>query len=323
MSGSGVNETLDRNDEENSVQKIMSVTAFREVEKHYKHSRVNPKGKTREFLSVDQGINMFSSYGLIVPGITVDSRVRNVGTNVYEFPSQEGLYLVRCALDDSKQLSLAHRAVSEFSTYPYTNLTNLEGESEENSKLWKRCCEAKDFTAFKNLRWVNIGVRYNWTERQYQPLVPNKTLPSDLAADLARIADSVGYPNYCCETAIINYYHSDSTMGAHVDDAEDNMSQPIVSVSLGCAAVFLIGGTTRDTPPTQILLRSGDVLVMGGASRYNYHGIARVFRDYECEEAMNLHAGDDPDLQYAINYLRTSRINVNVRQVTHIPNNEL
>ena len=43
--------------------------------------------------------------------------------------------------------------------------------------------------------------------------------------------------------------------------------------SLGCAAVFLIGGLTRDDPPTPILLRSGDIVVMSGpACRRAYHG---------------------------------------------------
>lgn len=49
---------------------------------------------------------------------------------------------------------------------------------------------------------------------------------------------------------------------------------PDVSVCrLGCAAVFLIGGLTRDDPPTPILLRSGDVVVMSGpVCRRAYHG---------------------------------------------------
>lgn len=34
------------------------------------------------------------------------------------------------------------------------------------------------------------------------------------------------------------------------------MSKPIVSISLGCPAVFLLGGETRDTRPTAVLLRS-------------------------------------------------------------------
>ena len=44
------------------------------------------------------------------------------------------------------------------------------------------------------------------------------------------------------------------------------------TVSLGCDAVYLQGGATRDTPPTPLLLHSGDVVVMAGPTRACYHG---------------------------------------------------
>lgn len=52
-----------------------------------------------------------------------------------------------------------------------------------------------------------------------------------------------------------------------------------LSDRLGCAAVFLIGGLTRDDPPTPILLRSGDVVIMSGpACRRAYHGRSLIDR---------------------------------------------
>lgn len=45
------------------------------------------------------------------------------------------------------------------------------------------------------------------------------------------------------------------------------------TISLGNAAIFLIGGVTRDVEPTPILLRSGDVVIMSGPEcRRAYHG---------------------------------------------------
>ena len=38
---------------------------------------------------------------------------------------------------------------------------------------------------------------------------------------------------------------------------------PIVSVSLGDTARFVVGGLTRREPTQPLMLRSGDVLVMG------------------------------------------------------------
>jgi hypothetical protein len=69
-------------------------------------------------------------------------------------------------------------------------------------------------------------------------------------------------------------------MLAHVDDAEEATHAPVVSVSLGCDGIFLLGGPTRDSsesPVLPILLRSGDVLLLGGRARLCYHAMARVF----------------------------------------------
>ena len=82
----------------------------------------------------------------------------------------------------------------------------------------------------------------------------------------------------------------------HVDRSEVCSTSPLVSVSyvfanhwryyivsdfgncchtirLGHAAIFLIGGLSRDEEPIPILLRSGDVVVMSGPQcRRAYHG---------------------------------------------------
>ncbi|MEL6196533.1 MAG: alpha-ketoglutarate-dependent dioxygenase AlkB, partial [Pseudomonadota bacterium] len=50
-----------------------------------------------------------------------------------------------------------------------------------------------------------------------------------------------------------------------------------VSISLGDPARFRLGGLTRKGPTTSIVLRSGDVVVMGGASRLAYHGIDHLW----------------------------------------------
>ena len=44
--------------------------------------------------------------------------------------------------------------------------------------------------------------------------------------------------------------------------------------SLGYAAVFLLGSSSRLDPPIPIILRSGDVLVLSGRARQFYHGMS-------------------------------------------------
>ncbi len=68
-------------------------------------------------------------------------------------------------------------------------------------------------------------------------------------------------------------------MGGHVDNMERDYAYPVVSASLGCAAVFLIGGQSKDDAPVPVLLRSGDVVVLAGHSRLAFHGVARVVPD--------------------------------------------
>jgi DNA oxidative demethylase len=49
-----------------------------------------------------------------------------------------------------------------------------------------------------------------------------------------------------------------------------------VSVSLGAASPFHVGGLQRSGPKWRLRLRSGDVVVLGGAARRAYHGIDRI-----------------------------------------------
>ena len=47
---------------------------------------------------------------------------------------------------------------------------------------------------------------------------------------------------------------------------------------MGQSCVFLLGGRTRETEPTAMLLRSGDVVIMSGEARRCYHGVPRIVR---------------------------------------------
>jgi alkylated DNA repair protein (DNA oxidative demethylase) len=62
-------------------------------------------------------------------------------------------------------------------------------------------------------------------------------------------------------------------MGLHQDKDEQDLTQPIVSVSLGSTCKFLIGGSKRSDATRSITLNDGDVLVWGGVSRLVYHGV--------------------------------------------------
>ena len=69
-------------------------------------------------------------------------------------------------------------------------------------------------------------------------------------------------------------------MGVHQDKDESPETiaagVPIVSVSIGDTARFVVGGLSRKDPMRPLLLHSGDVIVMGGPSRLRFHGVTRI-----------------------------------------------
>lgn len=78
------------------------------------------------------------------------------------------------------------------------------------------------------------------------------------------------------EACLVNHYATSSRLGGHKDADEADMNAPVVSISLGDEAVFHVGGLRRTDPKTRLNLRSGDIVVLGGASRLAYHGVDRI-----------------------------------------------
>ena len=123
------------------------------------------------------------------------------------------------------------------------------------------------------LGWVSDmagGYRYQATH----PVTgkPWPPMPEVLLALWRNVARCPVPPEAC----LINLYHAKAKMGAHQDRDEADFSAPVVSVSLGDDAVFHVGGLKRTDPKVRVTLRSGDVLVLEGASRLAFHGIDRV-----------------------------------------------
>lgn len=77
----------------------------------------------------------------------------------------------------------------------------------------------------------------------------------------------------CC---LVNFYGEGARMGLHQDRDEGDFSYPVLSISLGDEALFRVGGVDKPTPTESFWLRSGDVVVMGGAARLAWHGVDRV-----------------------------------------------
>ncbi len=87
--------------------------------------------------------------------------------------------------------------------------------------------------------------------------------------------DIGGYPRPP-EACLVNWYAPGSRMGLHQDRDEQDLAAPVVSLSLGDAALFRIGGTTRSAPTRSFRLASGDAMALVGESRLAFHGVDRV-----------------------------------------------
>jgi DNA alkylation damage repair protein AlkB len=124
------------------------------------------------------------------------------------------------------------------------------------------------------------GMTYQYEERRSDfdglPVPPVPPRLADLARGAAADAGFTMRPDLC----ILNFYQADAKLGVHQDKDErpETIAAgiPIVSLSLGDAARFVVGGLSRREPTQPVVLRSGDVLVMGGASRLRYHGVTRI-----------------------------------------------
>ncbi|RKP39946.1 hypothetical protein BJ085DRAFT_14681 [Dimargaris cristalligena] len=193
------------------------------------------------------------------------------------------------------------------------------------------------------LRWVTLGYQYNWSNKEYF-----LDAPQPFPDDIARLAQTVvaaihnivngnsqytqyhttdsadkGYIHqyspelFKPEAGVINYYQARDSLMAHVDRSEINMTAPLVSLSLGNTAIFVIGDESRDTEPIALYLRSGDIVCMCGPRRKAFHGIPRIIEntlpDYLASSETVL--AEDPDWSLFGDYMQNARLNVNVRQV--------
>lgn len=210
---------------------------------------------------------------------------------------------------------------------------------------WERVAVEKDSLYLKDsLRWATLGYHHDWDTKKYT-VDGNSPFPEelgDMVRTLVREVELRGLPLLCpgqrafkAEAAIVNFYPViDSGIGPHTDHSEPNRKAPLVSVSFGRPAIFLLGGPHRQTDPAAFLLRSGDVLIMTAEARNSFHAVPRILEDELILQNQHLFPGLElpsfassgaakkkccegycDDETFCAEYLDDHRININVRQV--------
>lgn len=139
-----------------------------------------------------------------------------------------------------------------------------------------------------SIKSVYLG--WCWHNNRYsrfadeQGRIPVKPFPPQLA-ELARRAYAQTFgaaPAFEPDSAIVNWYGENATLGMHQDRGETDAviasGQPVISISLGDSALFRFGNTsTKSRPYSDLTLASGDLFVFGGPSRMAYHAVPQVF----------------------------------------------
>lgn len=123
------------------------------------------------------------------------------------------------------------------------------------------------------LGWVSDRAGYRYLAQDPETGQPWPAMPP-LFGQLARAAAAAaGYADFLPDACLINRYDPGARMSLHQDKDERDLTQPIVSVSLGLPAVFQFGGLQRVDRSNRVILTHGDVVVWGGPDRLRYHGV--------------------------------------------------
>lgn len=105
-----------------------------------------------------------------------------------------------------------------------------------------------------------------------------------------------------------------------------------------------MGGKTLEEKPTALFLHSGDIVVMTKESRLSYHGVPRILKSssepwnilddedtegnnlfdvFKCDKVLYNMCSEQSFWKDFNEYIQSSRININVRQVLYSEQNTL
>lgn len=121
--------------------------------------------------------------------------------------------------------------------------------------------------------WVSDRRGYRYAPQDPLTGLAWPAMPASFLKLAQDAAQAAGFSDFVPDACLINRYAHGAKMGLHQDKDEQDMRQPIVSVSLGLPATFLFGGLKRSDKTQRVLLQDGDVVVWGGEDRLRYHGI--------------------------------------------------
>lgn len=168
---------------------------------------------------------------------------------------------VRASLDREAQLRLIEQIKEVQSISPFRSLRTPGGKPM-----------SVKVTAAGKLGWTSDEKGYRYVDSDPDgkpwPHIPDEWI---------EIADRVAGP-HPWDSAIVNWYRSDATLGPHQDLSEFDTSYPVVTISLGDSAVWSVR-PEREITASTCVLRSGDVVVLDGVARLCFHSVTKVIAE--------------------------------------------
>jgi alkylated DNA repair protein (DNA oxidative demethylase) len=174
----------------------------------------------------------------------------------------DGITLLRAFADTRKLFPIIERVAA---AAPFRHLVTPGGQSMSVA-----------MTNCGPVGWTSDRSGYRYSSRDPVSGRDWPPMPEEFLDVALRAAAAGGFPDFIPDACLINRYAPGARLTAHRDADEQNMAQPIVSVSLGLPASFAFYGLTRGGKGRSVALVDGDVLVWGGPSRLVYHAVRPV-----------------------------------------------
>lgn len=177
-----------------------------------------------------------------------------------------GIFHLKNRLDSTLQRDLA-------------NATQLVSKSAEFSHPTTKSggIYSAEITNCGAVGWWSDSKGYRYTENDPRSGKPWPDMPKLFLDTLKSTLGGTSAEGFEPDACLVNHYVKGAKMGLHQDKDEADFAHPIVTISLGAAADFLIGGEKRSGPSQSILVESGDIVIMGGESRMRFHGIRKIY----------------------------------------------
>jgi DNA alkylation damage repair protein AlkB len=173
----------------------------------------------------------------------------------------------------------------------------------------------------KKLRWLTLGDQYNWNTRSYPSASPTPFPP-----DIAALVTSLFHDSFVPESGVVLLYSTKDYMPVHRDVSEE-CSRGLASFSIGCDGLFIIArdkhsgedesNENREQEMVVIRVRSGDVVHMGGETRWAWHAMPKVLPG-TCPpwlDAWPAAKGMPKEFEKWTGFMRGKRLNISCRQV--------